>query len=433
MTQRWRPVIRLEVDYQDDGEPIWVGSLARDRDGAIYFRYAQSWRSRACELSPLTLPAATTVQTVRAPSRSGGTGLHGVFGDSLPGQWGLAIQDRTFRRHGIPLDLVGALDRLAHLGQRTMGALTYRPSRPSRPVRGEASSLDVLVAHADGALADSPAPETTSDDLLDALERAAGTAGGAQPKAVIAVNARGSIRTVGSGKLPSGYRHYLVKFTPLRHGLGLRRESGLIEEVYARLARSAGIVVPPTRLLTTSDGRAHFAIERFDRTAGGGRRHIHTLGGLLERGAADSTDYSEYFAVTRHLTRRHEEMAHVWRRLCFNLLACNDDDHSHNIAFLLDPAAGWTLSPAYDLTFSPGRGDQRGMTIAGHARGTTRRIALDCAQDGDLDRVSAERIYDEVRAALLTWPSVAEAAGVPAPTIVEIESAMAQRRTALEG
>lgn len=428
----WQPVIRLEVDYRDDGEAVWVGSLARERSGATYFQYAASWLASGRELSPFGLPLGSTGQPARAPDPRRLHGVHGLFADSLPDQWGLSLQNRMFRRHGMLLGRVGALDRLAYLGERTMGALTYRPERGPRQEDDHTPSVDELVAMADSASGDIQEPVTRDVDALEALELAGGSPGGAQPKVLVTIAPDDTISTARPGALPTDARPCLLKFTPRRDEAGVRADQGAIEEGYARMARAAGLIVPPSRLLRTADGRAHFAVERFDRTPAGGRRHIHTLGGLLDREASDETDYRDFFRVARELTRRQADLETVWRHLCFNLFVLNDDDHSRNVAFLLDPVRGWSVAPAYDLTYAPGRGDQRGMTIAGHGLTATRRVARDCARAESLTAADVDRIYEEVRTAVADWPMIASEAGVSERAVHEIRQAMEQRRRDLE-
>lgn len=433
--KRWQPTRRLEVDYQDEAGPQWVGSLTLSSAGMVFFQYAPTWLAQSLELSPMTLALESGRRPVSAPHPKTMHGLHGLFADSLPDQWGLRIQDRLFRRHGIPLHQVGALDRLALLGRRTMGALTYRPATAQMGEGAELTSLDDLLAEVDGLERElsRPRPEGGGTTALDALEAAAGTAGGAQPKAVLAVTAAGAVRIGAHEDLPSGYHPHLIKFTPERSELGLRRDAGVVEEAYARLARAAGIPVPPSRLLSTSDGRAHFTVERFDRTPTAGRRHVHTLAGLLGREASAGTDYSEYLRAAVELTRRQATGVDVLRRLCFNVLTLNDDDHARNVAFLLDPAGEWGLAPAYDLTFAPGRGDERGMAVAGHGRTMTRRIIMEFARQEGIGPRAADEVYEEVRTAVTGWSATAEAVGVSAESIEEIEQAMASRRHHLEG
>lgn len=416
----------LEVWYQDDDTADRVGGLAIDRAGNIHFQYDGGWVSAGRELSPHQLPLALGTAVVRAPDPQRLHGLHGVFADSLPDAWGMRLLDRLLRRSGLNPQFATALDRLAVLGSRTMGALTYRPERESgQEVQGRIS-LDALAREADS-LADGE----TSAVSLDALERVAGSAGGAQPKALVAIGVDGSVDL--SSQPPSGYVPHVLKFTPRRDGMGLRRESGVLEHVFATMARAAGIAMPRSRLLETSDGRQHFAVERFDRSTAGGRRHIHSFGGLLGREASDDGDYDELLRVTRALTGDVRALEEVLRRLCFNVATLNDDDHARNHAFLLDPREGWQLAPAYDVTYSPTRHGERGMSVDGRDGDITWDAIAALAARHDLRSARWREIRDAVEGTVEAWPRTAADAGVPDAAVAELSQRFAERRSRLRG
>lgn len=433
----WKPVTRLDVFYEDDAAPRRVGGLALDRDRVIHFQYDASWLDSGLELSPGQLPLSVGQQLVPAPDPGRLHGLHGVFADALPDSWGMRILAMALRRQGLDPERAGPLDRLAYLGTRTMGALTFRPSTKFPVEARRALTLELLAAQAEvvyeGIAGKNSAPTTDASqaDALLALERAAGSPGGAQPKVLIAISADGVHLTAGDAPAPD-YTPYLLKFTPRRDGLGRRTDCGVLEEAYARMARAAGIDLPPTRLFETSDGRAHFAVERFDRTGTGGRRHMHTLGGLLGREAADDGDYDQLFRVAFNLTQRAQTREAVLRRLCFNVAALNDDDHLKNTAFLLEPSGQWRLSPAYDLTYSPGPSGVRGMAVGGHEAGVTWEWVDALATKHSINLTRVRAIRAEVQAAISEWPRHAHAAGVPAASVSELAEAFESRRRRLE-
>ncbi len=233
---------------------------------------------------------------------------------------------------------------------------------------------------------------------------------------------------------PSGHVPVIVKFTPRTDRLGVRADAGPLEEAYGRTARAAGIEIPDSRLLRTSDGRRHFAVVRFDRTPSGGRRHVHTLGGLFDREAADSTDYSDFLAMARALTRDVRVLPEVFRRMYFNVAMLNDDDHSHNHAFILRPAATgpeWGLSPAYDVTFSPKNEGVRGMSVVGSDSPTW----LDMEALGRKHGLSTQQVWgirDQVDAAVADWAKHAADAGVTEKSMSEVEMAIRQRRREID-
>ena len=437
----WTPVTRLDVYYEDDGVPEQVGGLASDERGVVHFQYEYSWLASKRELSPLRLPLSRDRDVIAAPDRQRLHGLHGLFADSLPDAWGMRVLELALRRHGIDPLRSGPLDRLAYLGVRTMGALTYR--RAARPAdrAARAVSLDRLATQAEQlyegtATIDSGARSETvtaraTPSAVDDLERAVGSAGGAQPKVLVAVSADGKSMVAG-GEPPPEYTNYLLKFTPRRAGLGLTTDAGPREQAYALMARAAGVHVPPTRLFPTADGRLHFAVERFDRTSTGGRRHMHTFGGMMEREAADAGDYDELFRLTRALTEDVRPMEEVLRRLSFNLAVLNDDDHLKNVAFLLDPLLGWRLAPAYDLTYSPAWRGERGMSVNGVGAEATWRTVTALAARHGIGTARVREIRDEVETSVARWPRFAQEAGVPAASVEEIAVGFAGRRALLE-
>jgi serine/threonine-protein kinase HipA len=437
---RWKPITRLDVYYQDDGEAEKVGGLALDRSDTVHFQYDAGWLATGRELSPRELPLAMGRTVVPAPDRRKLHGLHGLFADSLPDRWGMRILDLALRRHGIDPQRAGPLDLLACLGSRTMGALTFHPATRWPKEAERAASLDSLAAQAElvyeGAIdADLRTDRTRSGGevhagAIDELERAAGTAGGAQPKVIIATGPEGA-SLVSGRDAPPGYTAYLLKFTPRRDGLGFRTDCGQIEQAYALMARDAGLDFPQSRLFPTTDGRWHFAVERFDRTPAGGRRHVHTLGGLLGREASDDGDYDELFRLARALTGNMRALEEVLRRLCFNLAVLNDDDHLKNVAFLLDPTEGWQLAPAYDLTFAPTRRGERGMSVDGLEAETTWATVEALAARHGVKGVRVHEIRAEIEACVKRWPAHAEQAHVPEAGILELAHAIKARRQAL--
>jgi len=425
----WKQVTRLDVFYQDDAPPERVGGLVVDRHGGVHFQYAASWLETTRELSPYHLPLEKGLAVIPAPDRRHLHGLHGVFADSLPDHWGMQVMDRALRRHGIDPRQAGPLDRLAYLGNRTMGALTYRPAARWPRIAARATTLDLLATQSD-LLHEGTVDVTAPEAALDALEHAAGSAGGAQPKVLIATDSRGT-RLMAGIEPRRGDIAYLLKFTPRRSGLGLRADCGPIEQAYACMARDAGIRMPMTRLFRTSDGRLHFAAERFDRTANGGRRHVHTLGGLLGREAAGDGDYDELLRFARALTADARALEEVVRRLCFNLAVLNDDDHLKNVAFLLDPTSGWQLAPAYDLTYMPSHGGERGMTVDGRERAVTWDDVERLAARQSITPARVREMRAAIDACLDRWAAYAEEAGVPGTAITELADAFAARRRAL--
>ncbi|OHE79480.1 MAG: hypothetical protein A3G75_06410 [Verrucomicrobia bacterium RIFCSPLOWO2_12_FULL_64_8] len=373
-----------------------AGTLAESKAG-IVFEYAPAFLESGHELSPFNLPLRPGVHL-----RSGGV-LPGLFDDSLPDAWGRRVMLEWFRRQGTPEHQVTPLAMLACVGRHGMGALTYEPARdepekPSQPV-----SLAALQAAAVRA-------EQAGEIDLNLFAAVGSSAGGARPKALIALPRSGSGRTLaGAGEVPATHEAWLVKFDTSADGT-----LGPLEEAYALMARAAGVEMPPTRLLETRHGsrvRRHFAVKRFDRE-GDLRIHHHTLAAMMHVGGGDLS-YEVFLRVTRRLTQDEGEVLRAFRRAAFNVIASNRDDHGKNHGFLYRERK-WALGPAYDLTFSSLQHlRERGMAILGERAAVDASSLRRLAAAEGLDRRTVEGIIDHVRAAVGRWREFAEQAQVP--------------------
>lgn len=393
---------QVRVHYGDH----LVGRLAEAR-GGLFFEYEGEFIATGHELSPLSLPLGTGV---RARDNVPGMRLPGLFEDSLPDVWGERLMIEWFRRQRIPSHAVTPLMKLAYVGRRGMGALTYEPQLDSSHAVDGLSLLELYEAAA-------RVEESGAIDL-SVLAEVGSSAGGAQPKAFIGLprSGEGTI-LAGTGELPASHSSWLVKFdTPGNV------TSGALEEAYARMARAAGIEMPPAQLLETRhDGRVrrHFAVQRFDRD-GNERIHHHTLAGLRGISGGDLS-YESLLRVTRHLTRDEDEVWRAYRRAVFNVLASNRDDHGKNHGFLYRDRQ-WRLGPAYDVTFrGPRRLPERGMSICGERRNAGRVHLLKLAESEALDPRTAASIIDEVAASLGRWREFADASMVPKVAAQEIQ------------
>lgn len=380
----------------------------------IFFEYAPEFLASGIQLSPLHLPLRSGLISRDDPVPS--PKLPGVFEDSIPDRWGQRIMLDWFRRKDIAANNATLLAQLCYVGGRGMGALSYEPEEG--PQQTGAIDLGAIYAEA-MAVDDSRKP------LTEILHDIGSPPGGIQPKALIALPLQGDGPCLGGSRaIPAGYEAWLVKFTPGRADPGNIGADGRIEEAYARMARAAGIDIPPTRLLETGDSRTkrrHFAVKRFDRK-GGERIHHHTLAGMTHMSGAD-LDYEMFLAVTRRVTRDEREVLRAFRRAAFNVLARNDDDHGRNHGFLLQNGE-WKLGPAYDLTFRVLR--ERGMAVCGERRNASVKDLDLLARRAALDRSETQAILGQVRATISCWPDYASAAKVPPRHAAEVAAALGQ-------
>jgi serine/threonine-protein kinase HipA len=400
---------RLDVRLSTAAGEILIGTLLT-RERALYFSYAPGFVEKPLPVSPFKLPVRAEV--FQHTDREFGP-VFGLFNDSLPDGWGMLLMDREFRKRGINPATLSPLDRLAYMGSRAMGALTFQPSTGPDEQRELSVELDEVALQAERIL------EGSAEEVLPELRLAGGSPGGARPKVVIAYREADGRVISGTGNTPSGFVPYLVKF-------GAREdppEIGRVELAYWHMAQAAGMAVPGARLFETSDGSRYYGAERFDRGPDGKRVHMHTLGGLLHANhRLPSLDYDGFLRATRVLTRDQRQVDEAFRRMAFNVLAHNRDDHVKNFSYLMADNGDWTLSPAYDLVFSHGPGGEHTMSVAGEARNPTDEHMLRVAAAGDVHRTRARQMIDEVRAAVHRWPEFAAETGVPRALVQEIGS-----------
>ena len=386
---------RLEVRYDTGAQSQLVGHLATI-DRRIYFQYDSEFRRRGVELSPFHLPTSIT-EPVEERERTF-SGLHGLFNDSLPDGWGMIVMNRALRARGIDVRIITPVDRLAFVGTKGMGALTYHP--PTERGEDEQLAIDLakVAAQAERVL------QGSAEALLPELVRAGGSPMGARPKIVVGVSTDYGNMITGVADLPVGYRHWLIKFSAREDP----KDVGAIEMAYADMARAAGIEMPPTHLFAGRDGRLHFGVERFDRDLlhAATRIHVQTLSGLLHADhAVPGQDYDDLLAATRALTRDHRDVVQAFRRMVFNILAHNRDDHTKNFAYLMASSGEWRLAPAYDVTLSFGPGGEHTMTVAGQGLAPTRAHVAAVAQRAGVPVKVVREIVGAVDDAVGDWPA----------------------------
>jgi serine/threonine-protein kinase HipA len=369
-----------------------VGHLL-DADRRIHFEYSPGFLAAGLPLSPFKLPLRPGVLSDGFDEFYG---LYGLFFDSLPDGWGLMLMHRRMRERGIDPNRTSVLAWLRHLGTRAMGALSYHPADALELEEPVDIALKELASQAVAVF------EGKAERVLPELELAGSSPGGARPKVVVGLAPDNRV-LIGSESLPAGFEHWLVKF-PAKGDL---EDAGALEETYARMARAGGLRVPDTRLIPLDRRRRCFAVKRFDRD-GSARIHMHSLGGLLHAShRLPSFEYRDLLAAAGALTRSQPEVVESFRRLCFNVLACNRDDHVRNFSFLMAPDGQWTLSPAYDLIYSEGVRGHHTTSVMGETLAPTQDHVLRIAEANDLKRTQAMSIIQEVRAGVADFKKIA--------------------------
>lgn len=396
----------LHVELEAGGRLQEVGRLAWQR-GRIYFEYAPSFLAVGRSISPLRLPLEPRA-FVGDPEPF--DGLHGVFNDSLPDGWGRLLLDRNLTRLGLLPSALTPLDRLAYVGSRGLGALRYRPEH-SRTRSRAAINLDALAEQVRTIL------DGDAEDVLEHLLDLGGSSGGARPKILVGASASKQRLVAGVDDLPAGYSHWLVKFRSSSDP----PDVGAIEYAYSEMARAAGIDMAPTHLFPARKGPGYFGTQRFDRRANT-RVHVHSVCGLLHADHRLPTiGYETLLKATRIVTRSQREVDQMFRRMVFNVLAHNRDDHTKNHAFLMEDDGEWRCSPAYDVTFSSGPGGEHALDVGGEGRQPgSEHIRVMAQRVGVHDKVMRACV-DEVKAAVSRWPDFAAAAGVQRASVKDID------------
>ncbi len=399
-----------------------VGSVVMEPDDPIArFQYSPEILDLGIELSPLRMPLnAMTYRFPELPIVSF-KGLPGLLADSLPDKFGNKVIAAWLQEEGRRADELNSLDRLAYTGTRGMGALEYRPSLLKDGDAVDQLNVDELSRLADDVL---KSRETARAELKEGMNRygailkVGSSAGGARAKALIGWNeVTGEVRS-GQIKLPPEYSYWLIKFDGLT-GNGDKEGDdkwgyGRVEYAYHLMAKAAGLEMTECRLWN----KRHFMTRRFDRTPDGGRLHLQTLGALAHMDFNNPLLYSyeEAFEVARRIVRDVRAEEELFRRMVFNVLAWNCDDHVKNISFLMDKQGEWKLAPAYDVSYAYNpTGDwtsRHQMSINGKRDGITDEDFLEAAKAAGVKPKKVKAIVDRVRDAIRNWPTFAAEAEV---------------------
>ena len=414
-----------------------IGAVAlTDSTGVAAFEYEPAFLASGIQLAPLMMPLEERVYSFPELPRRTFRGLPGLLADSLPDRFGNNLINAWLARQGRTPESFDAVERLCYTGQRGMGALEFMPAQgPSAEASGSIQIAD-LVTLASEILSQKKGLATSFQEpererALQTILRVGTSAGGARAKALIAWNpSTGEVRS-GQLEAPPGFSHWLLKFDGVSGNKDKELEDpqgyGLIELAYSRMARAAKITMSDCRLLE-ENGRSHFMTRRFDRDDAGNKLHMQSLGALahFDYNEPGSYSYEQAFLVMRQLQLPMRDLEEQYRRMVFNLVARNQDDHVKNIAFLMDRTGQWSLSPAFDITwsFNPAGGwtATHQMSVNGKRDQFTRADLLAAGRSAQLKRGRAEAIAEEVIAAVRDWSRYAAEAGVPEDRYGEIQA-----------
>lgn len=405
-----------------------VGALAYDpQSGISTFEYAPEWLSNGSEIAPLHMPLATGKFRFPGLSRETFRGLPAVFADALPDDFGNAVINAWLARQGRDAASFTPVERLLYTGTRGMGALEFQPALTRTEKKPDKLQLDSLVQMAqqvlDARAGVQQALNTRDDNAIRAILQVGTSAGGARPKAVIAINKERSEIRSGQVATPLGFEAYILKFDGVEEHkvdsetFGDPQGFGRMEYAYYLMAKDAGITMSPSELLVENQ-RAHFMSQRFDRDG----EHKHHYVSLCAMDHADykqpgAYSYEQLLAVARRLRLHRDEAIEIFRRMVFNIVARNHDDHTKNIGFLLRQGESqWRLAPAFDIAYSYKKDspwvNSHQLSVNGKRDHFVMDDLLAVGQlIGNFKR-EAPKIIEQVTEVVSAWPAYAQRAGV---------------------
>lgn len=397
-----------------------AGAVAMDPKSGYYtFEYDPAFVKRGIELAPLHMPLREAQDVFIFPNLPDATyqRLPAMLADALPDKFGNALIDAWMAQNGVSKASITTLDRLAYMGERAMGALTFKPARGPKKSKSAAVELEGLVKQARLAVEGGFDDEASTSAVLKQIIQVGTSAGGARAKATIAWNRETKEVRSGQFDIPEGFEAWLLKFdgVGIDAQLGPGKSYGRIEYAYHLMALDAGIEMEECSLLEEG-GRAHFMTKRFDRE-GSKRHHVQSLCAMahLDFNQIGTHDYNQLFSTIAALGLERKDLVQTLRRMVFNVLSRNCDDHTKNFGFLLKEGAAWSLAPAYDIShaYNPANKwvSQHLMSVNGKFRDITPsdvRVVAD--RFGILGEVSD--VIQRTEQAISNWPVHASNAGL---------------------
>ena len=410
---------------------IWgelAGAVRWDESQQMgYFQYAPKFIQKAWDLSPVKMPIAEGSRIYSFPELRKGRnetedafkGLPGLLSDALPDRYGNKLINIWLAQQGRPENSMNPVEKLCFIGTRGMGALEFEPAQIKTGARSFLLELDSLVEVARKMLNEREAFLTNINRneekaMMDILKIGT-SAGGARPKAIIAYNPKTGEVKSGQGNVPKGYEHWLLKLDGVSgEQFGESSGWGRVEYAYALMAEDCEIEMSECRLLE-ENGRAHFMTKRFDRE-GNVKHHIQSLCGLqhYDFNDMDAYSYEQLFQTMRLLRLTYPEAEQMFRRMVFNVLSTNYDDHAKNFSFILKKDENWRLAPAYDLCFSfdPTNHwvNKQTLSVNGKRLAITKEDLMAIAKDNNIKK--SAKIIDDINSIVNSWNTYATRAGV---------------------
>lgn len=410
----------------------FVGAVLWDEaTGTASFEYDRAFAAKGLDISPIHMPiGAPRIYSFGSLSRATFMGLPGLLADSLPDAYGKAMLDRWLAFNS--RTAANPVERLCYQADRSMGALEYEPAQKISENGTEQIEVSSLVEVARQVLENKKKLHVNLGDnvpqSLSTIISVGTSAGGARAKAVIAYNEKTNDVRSGQVAAPEGYSHWLLKLDGVTNSaLGDPKFYGLIEYAYYQLATRAGITMAESRILEEG-GRSHFLTRRFDRVGPNEKLHTQTLCGLAhyDYRMLRAYSYEQLFEVMRRLKLPYNQQEEMYRRMVFNVVARNQDDHTKNTSFIMDRRGEWSLSPAYDVSWAHNPSGEwtskHQLSIGNKWDDFTYADLVDFANRCDINRPAD--IIKQVKEAVSMWGTIARELSIPENQVRAIEKTL---------
>ena len=407
---------------------IWgklVGAVAwDDKSGIASFEYDSRFKTYGIDLSPFKMPIDKRQTIFSFPELRRNTqspydtfkGLPGLLADVLPDKYGNQLVNLYLAQNGRTADSMNPVEMLCFMGTRGMGALEFDPSMHKETVRTSSLELESMVDLAQRLLSNKQSFKTNlineNEKAISEILKIGTSAGGARPKAVIVYNEKTAEVRSGQTNVPKGFQHWLIKLDGVSDvQVGASSGYGRVEMAYYNMAIASGINMMPSKLLK-ENGRAHFMTKRFDRDENNTKHHVQTFCALkhFDFNEVNSFSYEQLFQTMRELNLNYADAEQMYRRMVFNVLARNCDDHTKNFSFLLKENSKWELAPAYDIchAYKPQHQwvSQHALSINGKRKDFTKSDLLQIGKS--ISCKNAASILEEIQEVVSQWKSYAK-------------------------
>lgn len=396
-----------------------IGTMI-EHQGVIYFEYDKKFKLEGLEISPIKLHTLKTKDAYTNPDHiTLYKGIAGVFFDSLPDKHGMPFIDRYFEKQGLKPFEVTLLHKLAFIGDRGMGAIEYVPKEDDTAVT---SDIAINAKEAYEEMKQGIQSDDSSIESLMNIRQSVSPIGGGRPKMLVQYNYDTKEIRLNKKELHQGYIRAIIKFDEIYEGVG---SIGLtkLEYIFMSMAKEVGINTSEFQLINEGDAK-HLLVKRFDRDDNDEKIHMCTAAGLmhLDISILKATSYEYLFILTRNVCKSQENIEELFKRMTLNIFCLNFDDHAKNFAYLMDKNGKWSLSPAYDITYSKGLMKSHTTTVCGKDSNITRNDVLKIAKAQGIKTATAIKIIDSCCKIVKTFEQKAKELGLDIDTVESCKS-----------